>query len=202
MLSSTMISSEAYGVPPGSSQKGATSLIDSGDDRMQQTQYINGTVWGELTTSVQSTSSAAQRAGAAWFAVQPSIRNNHIGASTIPRQGYVVLAGNNVIYPAVQALPSGNAAMVFTVTGPDRFPSAAYAAIGAGQSSFGPIHIVADGTGPYAEKSTRWGDYSWAAIDPSFNGVWLATEYVPALSSQTPDRQSNWGTRVFEVAVG
>jgi hypothetical protein len=202
VLSSTMISSEAYGQPPGATQKGATSLIDSGDDRMQQTQYINGTVWGEVTTSVDVAHDATVRAGAAWFGVQPTLQNNHIGVSTIPRQGYVVLAGNNVIYPAVQALPSGNVAMVFTVTGADHFPSAAYAVMGAGQSAFGAIHIVADGTGPYAKTSTRWGDYSWAVIDPSFNGVWLATEYVPPLSSQTPDRLSNWGTRVFEVAVG
>jgi hypothetical protein len=30
--------SEAYGVPPGAEQKGASSLIDTGDDRMQQAQ--------------------------------------------------------------------------------------------------------------------------------------------------------------------
>ncbi len=202
VLSSTLISSEAYGQPPGATQKGATTHIDSGDDRMQQTQYINGTIWGEVTTSVNIVHDATVRAGAAWFSVQPTLKNNHIGASTIPRQGYVVLAGNNVIYPAVQVLPSGDAAMVFTVTGADHFPSAAYAVMGTGHSAFGAIHIVAAGSGPYAKKSTRWGDYSWAVIDPSSNGVWLATEYVPPKSSQTPDRQSNWGTRVFEVAVG
>jgi hypothetical protein len=202
VLSSTLITSEAYGQPPAAAQKGATSTIDSGDDRMQQTQYINGTIWGEVTSSVTIAHDSTVRAGAAWFSVSPTLSNNHIGASVIKRQGYVVLAGNNVIYPAIQALPSGNAAMVFTVTGADHFPSAAYAVLGAGQSSFGAIHIVADGTGPYAKASTRWGDYSWAVIDPSDSSVWLATEYIPALSSQTPDRQSNWGTRVFEVAVG
>jgi hypothetical protein len=202
VLSSTLITSETYGQPPAAAQKGATSTIDSGDDRMQQTQYINGSLWGEVTSSVSIAHDPTVRAGAAWFSVHPTINNNHIGASTIQRQGYVVLAGNNVIYPAIQQLPSGNAAMVFTVTGADHFPSAAYAVLGSGQSSFGPIHIVANGTGPYALTSTRWGDYSWAVIDPSGNGVWLATEYVPPLASQTPDRQSNWGTRVFEVAVG
>ena len=142
------------------------------------------------------------RAGAAWFSVHPTLSNNHIGASVIQHQGYVALAGNNVIYPAVQAMPSGNAAMVFTVTGADHFPSAAYAVLGAGGSSFGAIHIAAAGSGPYNVTSTRWGDYSWAVIDPSGNSVWLATEYMPPLSSQTPDRQQNWGTRVLDVAVG
>ena len=57
--------------------------------------------------------------------------------------------------------------MGFAVTGADHFPSAAYAVLGAGQSSFGSIHIAANGTGPYAVTSSRWGDYSWAVIDPS-----------------------------------
>jgi hypothetical protein len=202
VLSSTLITSEAYGQPPAAAQKGATSTIDSGDDRMQQTQFINGSLWGELTSAVTIGGDPTTRAGAAWFDVQPSLSGNHIGSSSMANQGYVTLSGNNVIYPAIQALPSGAAAMVFTVTGTNHFPSAAYAALGAGQSSFGPIHVVADGTGPYAQTSTRWGDYSWAVMDPSGNGMWFATEYMPALSSQTPDRHSNWGTRVFEVSVG
>ena len=202
-LSSTVITSEAYGIPPPSTQKGSTSTIDSGDDRMQQTQYINGLVWGELTTTVTLAHDSTARAGAAWFSVRPSLSGGHIGASVIEHQGYVVeTSGNNVIYPALQSLPSGNVAMVFTVTGAAHFPSAAYAVLGAGQSAFGAINIAAAGTGPYSKTSTRWGDYSWAVIDPTAPAVWLATEYVPPLSSQTPNGLSNWGTRVLEVAVG
>jgi hypothetical protein len=201
-LSSTVITSETYGLPPAAAQRGSTSTLDSGDDRMQQTQFINGMVWGELTSVVTIPHDSTPRAGAAWFSVRPSLSGTRIGAAVIAHQGYVVQAGNDVIYPALQSLPSGNVAMVFTVTGSGLFPSAAYAALGAGQSSFGPVNVVAGGTGPYNKTSTRWGDYSWAATDPSAQGVWLATEYMPPLSSQTPDRQQNWGTRVFEVAVG
>jgi hypothetical protein len=202
VLSSRLITSEAYASPPNASQKGSTSLINTGDDRMQQTQFINGRIWGELTSAVTLSHGSTVRAGAAWFSVSPSLSGNHIGASSVANQGYVVDPGNNVIYPALQALPSGAAAMVFTVTGHDNFPSAAYAALGSGQSSFGPINIVAPGSTHYNKTSGRWGDYSFAVMDPSGNGVWLATEYMPPLSSQTPDRQQNWGTRVFEVAVG
>ncbi len=202
-LSSTIITSEAYGNPPPATQKGSTSMIDSGDDRMQQTQYIDGLLWGELTTRVTIAHNSSDRAGAAWFSVRPSLSGGHIGASVMERQGYVVeTKGNNVIYPALQSLPSGNVAMVFTVTGAAHFPSAAYAALGAGQSAFGGINIAAAGTGTYSQSSSRWGDYSWAVIDPTAPTVWLATEYVPPVSSQTPDGISNWGTRVLEVAVG
>ena len=31
--------------------------------------------------------------------------------------------------------------------------------------------------------------------------IWLATEYVPPKSSQTPDGLKNWGTRVMDVAA-
>jgi hypothetical protein len=36
-------------------------------------------------------------------------------------------------------------------------------------------------------------------MDPSGTSIWLATEYVPPKSSQTPDGLRNWGTRVLEV---
>ena len=44
-LTSKFITSEPYGMPPGAEQKGSTSLLDSSDDRMQQTQFINGHIW-------------------------------------------------------------------------------------------------------------------------------------------------------------
>jgi hypothetical protein len=51
-LSNLVINSLAYGNPPGAVQKGATSLLDSGDDRMQQAQFVNGSLWGELDTAL------------------------------------------------------------------------------------------------------------------------------------------------------
>jgi hypothetical protein len=200
-LSSTIITSESYSSPPPSAQKGAKSTIDSGDDRMQQTQYIGGQVWGELGTAVTTSSSGSMRAGAAWFAVEPRLAHGSIATAVVRRQGYVADAGNNVIYPALQADASGRAAMVFTVTGPGRFPSAAFATLSAGSSTFGGITIAANGTGPYDPKATRWGDYSWAVLDANADAVWLATEYIPPKASQTSTAQRNWGTRVVEVAL-
>jgi hypothetical protein len=69
------------GSHPRRPKKGATSTIDSGDDRMQQTPFINGAIWGEITSSVTIGGNATVRAGAAWFSVDPTLRNNHIGTS-------------------------------------------------------------------------------------------------------------------------
>ncbi len=49
-LSSTVIGSEVYGFPVGARQKGAKSLLNPDDDSLQQVQYINGDLWGELDT--------------------------------------------------------------------------------------------------------------------------------------------------------
>jgi hypothetical protein len=125
-LSSVVITSEPYGVPPLAQQKGSSSTLDSGDDRMQQVQYINGNLWGELTTAITIPNDTAERAGAAWFEVTPRLNGQLIGGASIRNQGYVVLRGNYLIYPAVQASPNGTAAIIMTLSGSNFFPSVVY----------------------------------------------------------------------------
>ncbi|HEY4895596.1 MAG TPA: hypothetical protein VII01_05865 [Solirubrobacteraceae bacterium] len=198
-LSSVVLGSEAYGPPPPGEQRGSSSLIDGGDDRMQQVQYKDGSVWGELGTALTLAGDPVQRAGAGWFQVEPRLGGGTLKSASIKRQGYVALPGNYLLYPALQVGASGTAAMVMTLTGAKHFPSAAFATLAPGASSFGPVTVAASGSGPYDPEAERWGDYSFAAMDPAGSSVWLATEYMPPKSSQTPDGQRNWGTRVFDV---
>jgi hypothetical protein len=113
----------------------------------------------------------------------------------------VVAEGKDVIYPAVQADGQGRAAMVFTLTGPEMFPSAAYATLDQGESGFGKPVVAATGSGPYVAKPQRWGDYSWAVLDPNSDSVWMATEYMPPKESQTTNGRRPWGTRVLNVEL-
>lgn len=202
-LSNVVIQSEAYSVPPGAQQKGTTSLLDSGDDRMQQTQFINGNVWGELGTAVKIPGDTQVRAGAAWFEVNPSLNSSGMitGSTSIVNQGYVVSKGNYVLYPALQASPSGTVVMVVSISGKSLFPSASYTVMPAGQNSFGSIHIAGFGTTHYDPSATRWGDYSWAILAPDGHSVWMATEYMPPRSSQTVDQLADWGTFVMQVSA-
>ena len=201
-LSSVVINSEAYAIPPPALQKGAKSTLDSGDDRMQQTQVVGGTIWGELTTAVQPAGDSSVRAGGAWFQVRPTLGAAGITSASIVRQGYIASAGRYDIYPAVQPDAAGNAAVVFTQTSKTQFPSAAYAILKAGGSDFGLPVVAASGTGPYDPAATRWGDYSFAVPDDTSDSAWLATEYIPPKSSQTTTGARNWGTRVFEIPLG
>jgi hypothetical protein len=157
-------------------------------------------VWGALDTSVTIPNDPAARAGAAWFKVAPTLSKGAVtGASA--EQGYVTLSGNYVLYPAIQSAPDGKTVMAFSLSGANRFPSAAYAVLNSGSTVFGPVTVAAAGSGPYDPNATRWGDYSWAVLDPAGQGIWAATEYIPPKASQTTDGLRNWGTRVFEVAT-
>jgi hypothetical protein len=201
-LSKVVISSEPYVTPAKAHQKGATSTLDSGDTRMQQVSYVNGTVWGELGTGLSVRGDSSNRAGAAWFQVRPTLSGSTISGATIVRQGYVMNPYGALLYPAVQPDAAGNAAMVFTLTGPNQFPSVGFSTLAKGAANFTRPLVALAGTGPYDAKATRWGDYSFAVPDPTSDSAWLATEYIPPTSSQTSTRTRNWGTGVIHVKLG
>jgi hypothetical protein len=201
-LSNVIIGSETYGVPPNAAQQGSPNVINTGDDRMQQVEFINGKLWGALGTALTIPGDTDVRSAAAWFTVQPHLSGQVIGSATLSAQGYVASTGNYLSYPAIAVTANGTAAIVMTLSGDTFFPSAVYTVMRSGHGSLGSLNLAAAGTGPYNLDSTRWGDYSWAIPDPSGGSFWMATEYIPPLSSQTPDGFANWGTRVIEVSAG
>ena len=183
-VSSVVINSEKYANPPSPPQQGSSVKLNSGDDRMQDTEFADNAIWGELTTAVTPAGDTAVRSGGAWFQVKGILGGGGITGARIVRQGYIDAAGN--------------AAAVFTESNASEFPAAAYATLQAGASNFGPPVVAAAGHGSYS--GGRWGDYSFAVPGPS-DSAWLATEYVPPKVSQTTDGNANWGTRVIQVPL-
>jgi hypothetical protein len=134
--------------------------------------------------------------------VRPHLTGGSLDNSTkLLQQGYVAVKGRYLLYPALQVAPDGGAVMVGTLSGSDLFPSAAFTTLAPGASAFGPVQIGGSGSTNYDPTAQRWGDYSFAVMDPNGKSIWLATEYVPPKSSQTPDGLKNWGTRVMDVAA-
>ncbi|MBV9726367.1 MAG: hypothetical protein JO299_14495 [Gammaproteobacteria bacterium] len=135
------------------------------------------------------------RDAAAWFVI--SVSDSPAGVTAhVAAQGYV--AGpdsSHLIYPALAVNASGEAAMVFTLTGPEFFPSAASWKFGTHSSihMLFPGQAAQDGFSAYVAPPAgrpRWGDYSAAAV--GHNGsIWLATEMIPG---GVRKRSANWGT--------
>jgi hypothetical protein len=191
---------------------------DANDNRMQQTWYVNGTLFGAAATGVDV--GGQLKAGIAWFAVSPKINGAGKVEGQVKNQGYLALAGNNLTYPAIAIGANGRGAIAFSVLGDDYYPSAAYAPIDS-SGNVGDIHLAATGLGPAdgftSYKSfvgnpprTRWGDYGAAVTDGT--SIWLASEYIGqtctlaqwlsgAIGSCGGTRTSlgNWATRLTKL---
>jgi hypothetical protein len=210
-LAGTSIDSESYAfpVPATSTGNGSTTSLDGltitsetalnpDDSRISGPVSVTHTLtggtllWTALDAAVTPAGDNTVRDGVAWFAI-------NAGSQSIAQQGYVTAAGANLIYPAIGAPALGTPVAVFTITSKTINPSAAYSILGSNR-----IITVAAGAGPHKSFSDaapffdpRWGDYSFAQVDPSGAGVWLATEYIPPAGDQDPI--DNWGTSVFQI---
>jgi hypothetical protein len=186
--------------------------LDSSDTRMQQVYYANGRLWAGLNTAV--TVDGKRLAAIEYFVINAA-------PGTVKANGYVALAGQNLIYPAVATLANGRGVMAFTVVGPSHYPSAGYAVITA--SGVGAVHVAAAGAGPADGFSgykyygnppgttrPRWGDYGAAVTDGT--GVWIASEYISQTCTLaeyqaapfgscggTRTALANWATRISRV---
>ena len=228
-MTSSLVTTVTYGQPPAVTQKtGSTPLIDwlkatgqsnehlsllnSNDDRMNQVVYAHGNLWGAVNTAIKGPSGPT-RTGIAYFIVDPS------GTPRVVKDGYVAVAGDSVMYPAVAATASGAGIMSFTLAGPNSYPSAAYVKLDATRGA-GSVTIVKAGNGPSdgftglvsfgGAGVARWGDYGAAAVAAD-GTIWFAAESI----NQTCDLSAftstnfrcgatrtlfaNWGTWIANV---
>jgi hypothetical protein len=199
-------SQKAGPIPLGMSLGQPEENLDPDDQRMQQVVYAGGHLWSSVGTALQVGKNTLD--GAAYFVITPTWKNGALQAS-VTHQGYVATANNNLIYPAIGISDSGNGAMVFTLTGPNYFPSAAYIPITSAGGFASAIRLAAAGTAPEDGFSgytgqcgpcgppARWGDYS-AAVAVGDDAVWIATEYI---GPKKRDTLTNWGTFIGRLPL-
>jgi len=210
-LSSTVISSEAYGAPvnaqtPAGFNAGfgfpTTGQVTADFDALQEVEYINGHLLAALDTSVTIPGDVSARDGIAWFEVKPIISGNSISSKTkVSDQGYIAAQGLYLLYPHIEQAKNGTTAIGFSYGGPGTFLSAGYVSHRNGQP-FGALNTAAGGVAPdngftSVGGAGRWGDYSAGQLDPSGKSIWFATGYIGG----NGDIFANWGNRLFEVGA-
>ncbi len=216
-LSETLITSEIYGYPvPALTTNGLSLATFSNDSRMQQVQFINGQLWGSLDLAVAVDNDPVTRDGAAWFEINPIVGSNgKVQGAQFTDQGYVAVKGEYLVYPAITTTFAGTTGISFSITNTTLNPSTGYVVRKSGSADFGNIHLTSKGSGPDIGftcvppfqgtfQQCRWGDYSWSALDPNGNNLWMAAEKtVPQVATQIIPGltlKTNWGTRVYEVS--
>jgi len=199
----TLVSSETYGQPPNARQKPGPGnfqpqLLNTNDDRMNQVVYANGNLYSAVNTVLGS--GPTLRAGIAYFVIAPSIQG-HLVSASMTNQGYVSVAGGDVFYPSIGVNNIGKGVMGFTLSGPQRYPSSAFATVSASAAA-GPVTVSHEGVAPedgftalFANGVSRWGDYSASYAD-EHGDIWIATESIPSTSRTF---LANWGTYINRV---
>lgn len=214
-LSFNVINSEVYGQPNPASQKAGEQplavalggaplgFLNTNDDRMNQVVFADGILYGGVNSLLKV--KGAEHQGIAWFGVKPSFNGPTLNGKVV-RQGYVAVAGEDVLFPSLGINSDGNGVIAFTLAGNDFFPSAAYSDVIGG---FGLpfVHVAGAGQDPddgftiYPQEGGngvgRWGDYSAAVADG--DRIWFANEYIPKACSTLTDvtcrtSLANWGT--------
>jgi hypothetical protein len=212
-LTFVAIPSQVYAQPPNAIQRSGPrplgallhdplELLATNDDRLNQVVFAAGHLWAGINTAAKLPTGATTT-GLAWFAVAPSDPAGTLSAA-VSKQGYLAVSGESVMFPSIGVTGTGKAVMTFSITSPNRFPSAAYAPLSL-TSGAGAVRIAGAGTQPddgfsgYKEFDGvgvgRWGDYS-AAVADTAGHVWMAAEYIPNDPRTT---FANWGTFVFQV---
>lgn len=187
----------------------AEGVLQADFQAVQETTYANGDLYTELSSAASPTA-AVGVTSAQWYVLTPTVGAQGLVSAALTGEGTVAApGGNSLLYPDLVVNGSGRGDMVFTLTGPNYFPSAASIAFGP-QGPTGAIQVAAAGSGPedgftcyayYVGLSyggCRWGDFSGGVAVGST--VWLATEYVPPQS--TRDFYTNWGTFIFSAPAG
>jgi hypothetical protein len=175
------------------------SALDPTDMRLEQVQYSKGSLYTSLDTLLTVGNDTTPIDGAAWFQVNPN-------AKKVVDQGYVGVAGTNLLMPSVIASNSNSLMMGFSATSPTLNPSSGYVTSKNGGKSWSSLTITGAGSGPHVSFSghqpgylrIRWGDYSRIAVDPATGDAWMADEYIPS-GAEGADQVDNWGTRVWQV---
>jgi len=184
--------------PLGASKGLPVADLDAGPDTISSCEYVNGHVWGTLSSSMRD-SNGNRIEVVDYFAFTPQITNTQLSASLFA-QGIIAAPGRFLMYPAIALNKNNNGAIVFSLSGPNDFPSAAFARVIG--TSVGPIRISREGNEPddgftcyppFSNLVGRWGDYSAAAVNNVDATIWMATEYVPDINRSA---QANWATYV------
>ena len=188
--------------PLGESLGEPVEKLDPGDIRIISATYSSGRLWATLTSQMLDTQ-GVRRFVSEYFSFNPMVNGASFTASLVT-QGVVARSGANLLYPAIAVNAQQKGGIVFTLVGPNDFPSAAFVPVN--NTSVGAIQIARAGNEPedgfsgYPEFPpgngvARWGDYSAAAIDTD-GMTWMATEYTP---DNARTINANWCTYIIRL---
>ncbi len=171
-------------------QKETTVLLDSISDRlMYRLQYRN---FGDHQTLVSNhtVNGGSSNTGIHWFELQKTTAEDW----SMAQEGVFAPDANSRWMGSIAMDNSGDIALGYSKSGPDLYPSIAYAGRladdPAGEMAQSEITMFS-GTGSQTTYTHRWGDYSMMAVDPADECTFWYTQEYYAVTSDI-----SWRTRI------
>jgi len=174
----------AYDPAPDARQQGSSNRLDTIDTRVQYA------FWQDEHLSTGQ-AIACPEVNAACVAYTEIDVSNYPDMSVV--NDFVIPENESIdrFFPAADPNGGGDKAMVYSISGPNRFAGTSFVTIPPSSTCTNCIRSeisTASGLAPYDSRNQRWGDYSGASGDPNGEGVWVAGEFASTGNS--------WGTQV------
>ena len=179
-------------VPPNAVQQGGGNPLDTGDTRLYNAVYRNGSLW--TAQSIQMNFGSGNVSAIRW--VQIDVAS---WPSTVSRTQDSTFGADGIwyFYPTVMVDGSNNLAIILAHSRASEFASAYYTGrLGTdAANTLQPSTLLKAGTANYqlldSTGTNRWGDYFGIGLDPSDGSFWAMGEY--AVTS------NKWGTWVGQL---
>lgn len=173
----------AYDLPPKAQQQTGGNLIDTGDTRLQNTVFRDGSVWTAMTTR-HNWGEPQNRSALHWFQIDPV----DLSGPALQQEGIYGASGTHYYYPAVMPNDPGALAVVFCRSSDTEFVGAHVSGRASADAAgtLRPSAPMQAGLANYTSLQ-RWGDYAGIGLDPADPTiVWTYTEFA--------DAAGNWST--------
>jgi hypothetical protein len=187
----TATASGTCDVPPNAKQLGGGTPLDTGDTRLLNAVYRNGSLW--TAHSIQMNFGSENVSAIRW--VQINLGNWPTSVS-LAQDDTFGQDGFWYFYPAIMVDASNDLAIVFARSGASEFASARYTGRLStdAASTLQASALLKAGAATYQRLDSganRWGDYYGIGLDPSDGSFWFLGEYAAA--------SSEWGTWVARL---
>ncbi|PYM15180.1 MAG: hypothetical protein DMD81_15715, partial [Candidatus Rokuibacteriota bacterium] len=180
--------------PPNAVQPAGATPLDSGNNRLTNLVYRNGSLWAAQTIARDFPSGTV--AAIRW--VQVDVSGGPATARIVQDQTYGQ-EGVFFMYPAVAVDAANNVGLAFTRSSASEFPSAYYTARLASDppNTLQASALLKAGVASYEKLDpsgeNRWGDYSAIALDPVDGSFWAFAEYSTGAAT--------WGMWVGQFSI-
>lgn len=176
--------------PPTAKQKGASSTIDAGDNRVLEAVWKNNKLW--LSASDGCIPSGDSTTRSCLRIIQIDTNSKSILADL----NYGTLNEYNY-YPAIRPDTSNNLIVVYSSSSENKYIETR--AITLVENNFTDSILLKIGESSYAVSPFRWGDYLGAAVDPNNPAkIWVAGQYAKTPQSGDPSG-GGWGTWIAQI---